>query len=153
MLTLRMIGVRDYSVLEDGQHIGRIRFASERTPGVWLWHVQVHIPGPWQRQQPRRRQAALQGGVAGVQGEARAGGTGGGLSRDEPAQRAMTPSGAHRATGAQCPKVQNRDNRPLAKSRWPAASRDVGPATAPKARWLGVEAGGGRDPDLSPNNT
>jgi hypothetical protein len=46
MLTLRLIGVRDYNVFEDGQQIGRIRFASERTPGVWLWHVQVHIPGP-----------------------------------------------------------------------------------------------------------
>jgi hypothetical protein len=46
MLTMRMTGVRDYSVSEDGQRIGRIRFASERTPGVWLWHIQVHIPGP-----------------------------------------------------------------------------------------------------------
>jgi hypothetical protein len=45
-LTLRLTGARDYSVFEDGQHIGRIRFASERSPGVWLWHVQVHIPGP-----------------------------------------------------------------------------------------------------------
>ena len=26
--------------------IGRIRYASERVPGVWLWHVQVNIPGP-----------------------------------------------------------------------------------------------------------
>jgi hypothetical protein len=42
MLTMRMIGVRDYNVFEDGQHIGRIRFASERNPGVWLWNVQVH---------------------------------------------------------------------------------------------------------------
>ena len=41
-----MIGQHDYSVREDGQPIGRIRFASERTPGIWLWHVQVHIPGP-----------------------------------------------------------------------------------------------------------
>jgi hypothetical protein len=31
---------------EDGQPIGRIRYASERAPGIWLWHVQVHIPGP-----------------------------------------------------------------------------------------------------------
>ena len=46
MLTLRLIGVRDYSIHEDGQRIGRIRFASERSPGVWLWHIQVHIPGP-----------------------------------------------------------------------------------------------------------
>jgi hypothetical protein len=46
MLTMRMIGVRDYNVFDDGQHIGRIHFASERTPGIWLWRVQVHIPGP-----------------------------------------------------------------------------------------------------------
>jgi hypothetical protein len=45
-LTLRMIGVNDYAVHEDGQQIGRIRFASERNPGIWLWQVQVHIPGP-----------------------------------------------------------------------------------------------------------
>ena len=38
MLTLRLIGVRDYSVFEDGQRIGRIRFASQRSPGVWIWH-------------------------------------------------------------------------------------------------------------------
>jgi hypothetical protein len=44
-LTLRPIGIRDYRVSEDGQRIGRIRYASERTPGVWLWHVQVHITG------------------------------------------------------------------------------------------------------------
>ncbi|WP_338826756.1 hypothetical protein [Bradyrhizobium sp. 27S5] len=44
-LALRPIGKRDYSVLEDGQQIGRIRYASERSPGVWLWHVQVHITG------------------------------------------------------------------------------------------------------------
>ncbi len=25
--------------------IGRIRYASERTPGVWLWHVTVTVPG------------------------------------------------------------------------------------------------------------
>ena len=30
MLKLRMIGQRDYSVVEDGQRIGRIRFAAER---------------------------------------------------------------------------------------------------------------------------
>jgi len=43
---MRLIGVRDYSVFEDGQRIGRIRYASERTPGIWIWHVQVLIPGP-----------------------------------------------------------------------------------------------------------
>ena len=46
MLSMRMIGQYDYSVREDGQRIGRIRYARERTPGIWLWHVQVHIPGP-----------------------------------------------------------------------------------------------------------
>jgi hypothetical protein len=45
MLTLRLIGVRDYSIHEDGQAIGRIRYASERTPGVWIWNVTVNIPG------------------------------------------------------------------------------------------------------------
>ena len=45
-LTLRMTAKRDYMVLEDGQWIGRIRYADERIPGVWLWNVQVHIPGP-----------------------------------------------------------------------------------------------------------
>ncbi len=44
LLKLRTIGIRDYSVLEGEQRIGRIRFASERTPGIWLWHIQVHIP-------------------------------------------------------------------------------------------------------------
>jgi hypothetical protein len=45
MLTMRMIGQNDYSIREDGQPIGRIRYASERTPGIWLWHVTVNIPG------------------------------------------------------------------------------------------------------------
>ena len=38
MLTLRLIEPNDYLVREEGQYIGRIRFANERTPGVWLWH-------------------------------------------------------------------------------------------------------------------
>ena len=38
------IGIRDYSVFEGGQRIGRIRFAGERMPGVWLWNV-VTLPG------------------------------------------------------------------------------------------------------------
>jgi hypothetical protein len=33
-LKLRSIGIRDYSVLEGEQRIGRIRFAEERIPGV-----------------------------------------------------------------------------------------------------------------------
>ena len=45
-MTLRMIGQNDYSIRENGQPIGRIRFASERTPGIWLWNVTVNIPGP-----------------------------------------------------------------------------------------------------------
>jgi hypothetical protein len=45
MLKLRSIGIRDYSVLEDRQRIGRIRFADERMPGVWLWNVTIHLTG------------------------------------------------------------------------------------------------------------
>jgi len=44
-LKLRSIGIRDYSVLEGHQRIGRIRFADERMPGVWLWNVSVHLTG------------------------------------------------------------------------------------------------------------
>ena len=44
MLKLRSIGIRDYSVFEGGQRIGRIRFAGERMSGVWLWNV-VTLPG------------------------------------------------------------------------------------------------------------
>ena len=46
MLTMRLIGVNDYTVHEDGQCIGRIRYASERVPGKWLWNATVTIPGP-----------------------------------------------------------------------------------------------------------
>jgi hypothetical protein len=45
MLKLRLIGIRDYSVLEGEQRIGRIRLASERMPSVWLWNVSIHLPG------------------------------------------------------------------------------------------------------------
>ena len=44
-LKLRTIGIRDYSVLEDSQRIGRIRFASERNPGIWIWNISIHLPG------------------------------------------------------------------------------------------------------------
>ncbi|MGX1012188.1 hypothetical protein AB7M69_006545 [Bradyrhizobium japonicum] len=44
-LALRPIGRRDYSVLEGKQPIGRIRYASERTPAIWIWNVIVHVPG------------------------------------------------------------------------------------------------------------
>jgi hypothetical protein len=46
MLSLRLIAPNDYSVLEDGQHIGRIRLARERSPAIWLWTVTVTLPGP-----------------------------------------------------------------------------------------------------------
>lgn len=45
MLTKRTIGSRDYSIHEDGRSVGRIRYASERSSGVWLWNVTVTIPG------------------------------------------------------------------------------------------------------------
>lgn len=44
-LTLKPIGRRDYSVRDDGQSIGRIRYAGERSPAIWIWNVIVHIPG------------------------------------------------------------------------------------------------------------
>ncbi len=44
MLTVRLIGLDDCVVREDGRHIGRIRFASERAPPIWLWHITVTIP-------------------------------------------------------------------------------------------------------------
>jgi len=37
MLTLRPIDPNDYAVHEDDQRIGRIRYARERSPGIWLW--------------------------------------------------------------------------------------------------------------------
>ena len=43
MLKLRSIGIRDYSVLEGEQRVGRIRFAGERMPPIWLWNVVVHL--------------------------------------------------------------------------------------------------------------
>ena len=38
-LKLRPIGIRDYSVREGSQRIGRIRFATERMPCIWIWNV------------------------------------------------------------------------------------------------------------------
>ena len=45
MLKLRRIGIDDYSVFEDKRRIGRIRFASERTPPIWLWTTNIHLTG------------------------------------------------------------------------------------------------------------
>ena len=30
---------------EGRQRIGRIRFASERNPGIWIWSISVHLTG------------------------------------------------------------------------------------------------------------
>lgn len=45
MLKLRQIDPDDYTVLEGDQRIGRIRYAKERSPGIWMWNVHVHVPG------------------------------------------------------------------------------------------------------------
>jgi hypothetical protein len=45
MLKLRLIGIDDYSVYEDKQRIGRIRFAGERQPPIWLWTINIHLTG------------------------------------------------------------------------------------------------------------
>ncbi|MDA9427155.1 hypothetical protein [Bradyrhizobium sp. CCBAU 53380] len=45
MLRLRALDPDDYIVFEDGQMIGRIRFARERSPALWLWTVVVSVPG------------------------------------------------------------------------------------------------------------
>ena len=41
-----LIAPNDYIVIDDGQRIGRIRLARERSPSIWLWNVTVSIPGP-----------------------------------------------------------------------------------------------------------
>jgi len=45
LLKLGSIGQNDYRVLEGRQRIGRIRFASEHRPSIWLWNVRVHMTG------------------------------------------------------------------------------------------------------------
>ena len=45
-LKVRMIGLDDYTIHEDRQLIGRIRYTSEPSPGVWLWTCVVTLPGP-----------------------------------------------------------------------------------------------------------
>jgi len=44
-LRLRSIGLNDYRVIERQQRIGRIRYADERIPGIWLWNVTINLPG------------------------------------------------------------------------------------------------------------
>lgn len=34
----------DYLVMDDGQKVGRIRLATERTPAAWNWHINIHDP-------------------------------------------------------------------------------------------------------------
>jgi hypothetical protein len=46
MLHLHLDAPRDYSVREEGRGVGRIRWTSEGTPGKWLRHVTVTLPGP-----------------------------------------------------------------------------------------------------------
>ena len=45
LLKLRSIGTRDFSIFEGRQRIGRIRFAEELSPGVWMWSVVVPSSG------------------------------------------------------------------------------------------------------------
>jgi hypothetical protein len=45
MLRLREINPDDYIVFGDGQLIGRLRYARDRTP-EWLWTITVTLPGP-----------------------------------------------------------------------------------------------------------
>ncbi|MGY0571641.1 hypothetical protein ACTGJ9_011800 [Bradyrhizobium sp. RDM12] len=41
-----MIGLDDYTVHEDRQLVGRICYAAECSPGLWLWTCVVTLPGP-----------------------------------------------------------------------------------------------------------
>jgi hypothetical protein len=49
LLKLRSIGLKDYSVFDGRQRIGRIRFAKERSPGVWMWSIETSAPAPLRR--------------------------------------------------------------------------------------------------------
>ena len=46
MLNFRTIGIRDYRMFEGWQRVGRIPFADEHMPGVWLWNVTVRLGDP-----------------------------------------------------------------------------------------------------------
>jgi hypothetical protein len=45
-LTAHPIGRDDFSVLDDGHAVGRIRLAAERTPAAWIWNVNIPVPIP-----------------------------------------------------------------------------------------------------------
>jgi hypothetical protein len=44
-LALLSTGQDDYAVIDDGEPVGRIRHAKERTNDIWLWNVTVALPG------------------------------------------------------------------------------------------------------------
>ena len=44
-LGLRPIGPDDYAVIDDGEPVGRIRFAAERGREIWMWNCTVLVPG------------------------------------------------------------------------------------------------------------
>jgi hypothetical protein len=93
MLKLRPIGVNDYTVLKGEQRIGRIRYAEERAPGIWLWQVDVHRSirrRTLGRGKPRRGSKMHDG----LQGSAHARAAGGGLCGHEHSRRAGPPNPA-----------------------------------------------------------
>ena len=84
MLKLRMIGLSDYSVLEGGQRIGRIRFAAECNPGIWIWNIQVHLTGGLPMGSCRDLETAkAEFKSVSVEGPHAAGSDGGGVQGDE----------------------------------------------------------------------
>jgi len=85
LLKLRSIGQNDYSVLEDRQRIGRIRLATERLPSIWLWQIQVHIPGAPSGigRGPRHGDGGIQGGMGSPESQDAAGAARRGLQGDE----------------------------------------------------------------------
>jgi hypothetical protein len=59
-LVARSIGDDDFEVRDDGEPVGRIRFAKERSPGIWVWHVQIPVPMPsWCNGRAESREAAM----------------------------------------------------------------------------------------------
>jgi hypothetical protein len=45
MLKLRSIGLSEFAVFEGRRRIGRIRFATERMPCIWLWSITIRLTG------------------------------------------------------------------------------------------------------------
>ena len=113
MLKLRLIGIRDYSVFDGEQRIGRIRFAGERLPPIWLWNVIIHLPGGLPMglgQRPRHRQGRLQGGLGSPEGQKHAGAVVGSLQGLEHSRR--------RVKAASCPYLQEGCARLFWTSVW-----------------------------------